>query len=152
MTYIEKRFYIHLCINFIPRISNHDHYKWGNFVRNWSHKEYADFQYENLETVVSYVLNRELLWELTVLNCISNEMIFTEACRYVRGAWSECDSKTNIRSRKLTLKKGDPANCEVVKTIQKKCKRSIHFIDFRIKSASTRLDRKNLRYVALWHF
>ncbi|XP_062532927.1 pleiotrophin-like protein isoform X1 [Bombyx mori] len=50
-----------------------------------------------------------------------------EACRYVRGAWSECDSKTNIRSRKLTLKKGDPANCEVVKTIQKKCKRTCRY-------------------------
>ncbi|CAH0703299.1 unnamed protein product [Spodoptera exigua] len=45
-----------------------------------------------------------------------------ETCRYIRGAWSECDAKTNIRSRKLTLKKGDPATCESVKTIQKKCK------------------------------
>ncbi|XP_059055395.1 uncharacterized protein LOC131849349 isoform X3 [Achroia grisella] len=50
-----------------------------------------------------------------------------EACRYVRGAWSECDSKTNIRSRMLTLKKGDPDNCERTKTIQKKCKKACRY-------------------------
>ncbi|XP_059055394.1 uncharacterized protein LOC131849349 isoform X2 [Achroia grisella] len=49
------------------------------------------------------------------------------ACRYVRGAWSECDSKTNIRSRMLTLKKGDPDNCERTKTIQKKCKKACRY-------------------------
>lgn len=46
-----------------------------------------------------------------------------ESCRYVRGAWSECDPKSNVRSRTLTLKKGDPASCERAKTIQKKCKK-----------------------------
>ncbi|XP_068617361.1 uncharacterized protein [Battus philenor] len=50
-----------------------------------------------------------------------------ETCRYVRGAWSECDSKTNIRSRTLTLKKGDFANCERTKTIQKKCKKACRY-------------------------
>ncbi|XP_026741249.1 uncharacterized protein LOC113503436 isoform X1 [Trichoplusia ni] len=50
-----------------------------------------------------------------------------ETCRYVRGAWSECDSKTNIRSRKLTLKKGDPSSCESIKTIQKKCKKACRY-------------------------
>ncbi|PZC75219.1 uncharacterized protein LOC110378886 isoform X2 [Helicoverpa armigera] len=50
-----------------------------------------------------------------------------ETCRYVRGAWSECDSKTNFRSRKLTLKKGDPASCESIKTIQKKCKKACRY-------------------------
>ncbi|KPI96202.1 hypothetical protein RR46_06936 [Papilio xuthus] len=50
-----------------------------------------------------------------------------ETCRYVRGAWSECDSKTNIRSRTLTLKKGDVSNCERTKTIQKKCKKACRY-------------------------
>ncbi|CAH2034896.1 unnamed protein product, partial [Iphiclides podalirius] len=50
-----------------------------------------------------------------------------ETCRYVRGAWSECDSKTNIRSRTLTLKKGDLSNCERIKTIQKKCKKACRY-------------------------
>ncbi|XP_053624540.1 uncharacterized protein LOC128683213 [Plodia interpunctella] len=50
-----------------------------------------------------------------------------ETCRYNRGAWSECDSKTNVRSRMLTLKKGDPDNCERTKTIQKKCKKACRY-------------------------
>ncbi|CAB3226110.1 unnamed protein product [Arctia plantaginis] len=50
-----------------------------------------------------------------------------ETCRYVRGAWTECDPKTNIRSRKLTLKPGSPATCESSKTIQKKCKRACRY-------------------------
>jgi len=44
------------------------------------------------------------------------------SCRYVKGAWSECDPKTNTRTRSLTLKKGDKS-CEQTKTIQKKCKK-----------------------------
>ncbi|XP_034839282.1 uncharacterized protein [Maniola hyperantus] len=50
-----------------------------------------------------------------------------EICRYVRGAWSECDPKTNIRSRTLTLKRGDPTSCESAKTIQKKCKKACRY-------------------------
>ncbi|OWR42751.1 uncharacterized protein LOC116777920 [Danaus plexippus] len=50
-----------------------------------------------------------------------------ETCRYVRGTWSECDPKTNVRSRTLTLKKGDPVNCERAKTIQKKCKKACRY-------------------------
>ncbi|XP_045458576.1 uncharacterized protein LOC123668929 [Melitaea cinxia] len=50
-----------------------------------------------------------------------------ESCRYVRGSWSECDPKTNVRSRTLTLKKGDPASCERAKTIQKKCKKACRY-------------------------
>ncbi|CAH2104075.1 unnamed protein product [Euphydryas editha] len=50
-----------------------------------------------------------------------------ESCRYVRGAWSECDPKTNVRSRTLTLKKGDPTSCERAKTIQKKCKKACRY-------------------------
>ncbi|XP_026316854.1 uncharacterized protein LOC113227953 [Hyposmocoma kahamanoa] len=50
-----------------------------------------------------------------------------ETCRYSRGAWSECDFKTNFRFRTLTLKKGDPSTCERTKTIQKKCKKPCRY-------------------------
>ncbi|XP_072930710.1 uncharacterized protein [Epargyreus clarus] len=50
-----------------------------------------------------------------------------ETCRYIRSSWSDCDAKTNIRSRTLTLKKGDPASCERSKTIQKKCKKACRY-------------------------
>ncbi|XP_063984340.1 uncharacterized protein LOC135166198 isoform X2 [Diachasmimorpha longicaudata] len=46
-------------------------------------------------------------------------------CRYVKGQWSECDPKTNMRSRTLNLKKGDNKTCELTKTIQKKCKKGV---------------------------
>ena len=49
--------------------------------------------------------------------------IISDPCRYVKGAWSDCDPKTNMRSRILTLKKGDQNTCEQTKTIQKKCKK-----------------------------
>ncbi|KAI4492644.1 hypothetical protein M0804_002435 [Polistes exclamans] len=48
------------------------------------------------------------------------------SCRYVKGQWSECDSKTNTRSRTLSLKKGDKS-CEQTKTIQKKCKKACRY-------------------------
>ncbi|CRK95861.1 CLUMA_CG009308, isoform A [Clunio marinus] len=44
------------------------------------------------------------------------------SCRYTKGAWSECDSKSNTRSRTLTLKKGE-GSCVQTRTIQKKCKK-----------------------------
>ncbi|KAJ8667986.1 hypothetical protein QAD02_009649 [Eretmocerus hayati] len=44
------------------------------------------------------------------------------SCRYSKGQWSECDPKTNMRTRSLTLKKGD-GSCEKAKTITKKCKK-----------------------------
>ncbi|KZC08355.1 hypothetical protein WN55_09259 [Dufourea novaeangliae] len=50
----------------------------------------------------------------------------TASCRYVKGQWSECDSKTNTRSRTLNLKKGDKS-CEQTKTIQKKCKKACRY-------------------------
>ncbi|XP_076760566.1 uncharacterized protein LOC143429063 [Xylocopa sonorina] len=50
----------------------------------------------------------------------------TSSCRYVKGQWSECDSKTNTRSRTLNLKKGDKS-CEQTKTIQKKCKKACRY-------------------------
>lgn len=45
-----------------------------------------------------------------------------KACRYNKGAWTECDTATNQRSRSLTLKKGD-STCESSKIITKKCKK-----------------------------
>ncbi|XP_014680846.1 PREDICTED: uncharacterized protein LOC106820788 [Priapulus caudatus] len=45
----------------------------------------------------------------------------TSECRYSSGEWSECDLPTNMRTKTLTLKRGD--NCEPTKTIEKKCKR-----------------------------
>lgn len=50
-----------------------------------------------------------------------------DPCRYAKGAWSECDTKTNTRTRTLTLKKGDAATCEQTKTIQKKCKKACRY-------------------------
>ncbi|XP_043287310.1 uncharacterized protein [Venturia canescens] len=47
-------------------------------------------------------------------------------CRYTQGQWSECDPKTNTRTRSLTLKKGDKS-CEQSKTIQKKCKKACRY-------------------------
>ncbi|XP_015114390.1 uncharacterized protein LOC107039338 isoform X2 [Diachasma alloeum] len=48
-------------------------------------------------------------------------------CRYVKGQWSECDPKTNMRTRTLNLKKGDNKTCEQTKTIQKKCKKACRY-------------------------
>jgi len=49
-----------------------------------------------------------------------------ENCRYTKGPWTECDPKNNMRSRTLTLKKGEPT-CEPSKTIQKKCKKACRY-------------------------
>ncbi|XP_070490305.1 pleiotrophin-A-like isoform X2 [Chironomus tepperi] len=46
----------------------------------------------------------------------------TDSCRYTKGTWTECDPKTNTRSRTLTLKKGE-GSCVQTRTIQKKCKK-----------------------------
>ncbi|KAJ1525477.1 hypothetical protein ONE63_010287 [Megalurothrips usitatus] len=51
----------------------------------------------------------------------------SDPCRYAKGAWSECDTKSNTRTRTLTLKKGDSATCEQTKTIQKKCKKACRY-------------------------
>ncbi|XP_033223811.1 uncharacterized protein LOC117177308 isoform X2 [Belonocnema kinseyi] len=48
------------------------------------------------------------------------------SCRYSKGQWSECDAKTNTRTRTLSLKKGDKS-CEQNKTIQKKCKKACRY-------------------------
>jgi hypothetical protein len=56
--------------------------------------------------------------------------IISDPCRYVKGTWSDCDPKTNMRSRILTLKKGDQNTCEQTKTIQKKCKKGMFLYFF----------------------
>uniref|UniRef100_U5EQG6 Putative miple n=1 Tax=Corethrella appendiculata TaxID=1370023 RepID=U5EQG6_9DIPT len=48
------------------------------------------------------------------------------ACRYVKGPWTECDAKSNTRSRTLTLKKGEDS-CVQTRTIQKKCKKACRY-------------------------
>lgn len=50
-----------------------------------------------------------------------------QECRYAKGGWSECDAKTNQRSRTLTLKKGNQTSCEPTKTMQKKCKKACRY-------------------------
>ncbi|XP_017028807.1 uncharacterized protein miple2 [Drosophila kikkawai] len=47
-------------------------------------------------------------------------------CRYAKSAWSSCDTKTNIRTRVLSLKKGEQ-NCLPTRTIQKKCKKGCRY-------------------------
>ncbi|XP_046583259.1 neogenin-like [Haliotis rubra] len=42
-------------------------------------------------------------------------------CRYKKGHWSKCDPLTLIKTRSLTLKKGDRSECQNVKTVMKKC-------------------------------
>lgn len=44
------------------------------------------------------------------------------SCHYEKSQWSPCDEKTNVKTRTLTLKKGD-ASCENTKKIEKKCKK-----------------------------
>lgn len=63
--------------------------------------------------------NREVL----VRNSRGAKDVNGDACRYTKSAWSECDQKTNQRSRTLTLKKGD-TSCVQTRTIQKKCKKN----------------------------
>lgn len=48
------------------------------------------------------------------------------SCRYAKGAWTDCDPKTNVRTRTLTLKKGE-ANCLATRTMQKKCKKPCRY-------------------------
>lgn len=49
-----------------------------------------------------------------------------QPCRYVKSQWSECDQKTNTRSRTLNLKKGEEG-CVQTRTIQKKCKKACRY-------------------------
>lgn len=46
-----------------------------------------------------------------------------KGCKYQKGEWSDCDETTNMMSRTLTLKKGDPTTCEATKTMSRKCKK-----------------------------
>lgn len=47
-------------------------------------------------------------------------------CRYNKGPWTECDAKSNTRSRTLSLKKGEQS-CVQTRTIQKKCKKACRY-------------------------
>uniref|UniRef100_A0AAG5D4R6 Pleiotrophin/Midkine C-terminal domain-containing protein n=1 Tax=Anopheles atroparvus TaxID=41427 RepID=A0AAG5D4R6_ANOAO len=47
-------------------------------------------------------------------------------CRYTKGPWTECDAKSNTRSRTLSLKKGEQT-CVQTRTIQKKCKKACRY-------------------------
>ncbi|XP_017136640.1 uncharacterized protein LOC108152100 [Drosophila miranda] len=47
-------------------------------------------------------------------------------CRYAKSAWSNCDAKSNMRTRILSLKKGEQ-NCLPTRTIQKKCKKGCRY-------------------------
>uniref|UniRef100_A0A182QRE6 Pleiotrophin/Midkine C-terminal domain-containing protein n=1 Tax=Anopheles farauti TaxID=69004 RepID=A0A182QRE6_9DIPT len=47
-------------------------------------------------------------------------------CRYTKGPWTECDAKSNTRSRTLSLKKGE-SSCVQTRTIQKKCKKACRY-------------------------
>lgn len=58
--------------------------------------------------------------EVKLIKCAF--LLMTDSCRYTKGVWSECDAKTNTRSRTLTLKKGE-GSCVQTRTIQKKCKK-----------------------------
>ncbi|KAK3921333.1 Pleiotrophin [Frankliniella fusca] len=71
-----------------------------------------------------------------VLDVVDLSAPTDDPCRYAKGAWSECDTKTNTRTRTLTLKKGDAATCEQTKTIQKKCKKGM-----RVHVAACRYDK-----------
>lgn len=69
-----------------------------------------------------------------------------QECRYGKGAWSECDPKTNQRSRTLSLKKGNQTSCEPTKTIQKKCKKACRYekgawSECNVQSQMTRNDK-----------
>ncbi|CAO1372672.1 unnamed protein product [Diamesa serratosioi] len=50
----------------------------------------------------------------------------SDTCRYTKGVWTECDVKSNTRSRTLTLKKGE-GSCVATRTIQKKCKKACRY-------------------------
>ncbi|GAB0090267.1 Pleiotrophin/Midkine, C-terminal domain [Sergentomyia squamirostris] len=57
---------------------------------------------------------------------LPSEKHMQRSCRYVKSAWTECDAKTNQRSRTLTLKKGEDG-CVQTRTIQKKCKKACRY-------------------------
>lgn len=48
------------------------------------------------------------------------------SCRYEKSQWTECNAETNVRTRTLSLKKGDE-DCIPTRTIQKKCKKACRY-------------------------
>ncbi|XP_064539383.1 uncharacterized protein miple2 [Drosophila montana] len=47
-------------------------------------------------------------------------------CRYAKSSWTDCDVKTNMRTRTLSLKRGE-SHCLPTRTIQKKCKKACRY-------------------------
>ncbi|KAH8365922.1 hypothetical protein KR093_007397 [Drosophila rubida] len=47
-------------------------------------------------------------------------------CRYAKSSWTECDAKTNMRTRTLSLKKGE-SHCLPTRTMQKACKKACRY-------------------------
>lgn len=60
--------------------------------------------------------------EININAELCNPFESSGSCRYAKSQWSECDSKTNQRTRTLTLKRGEQG-CVQTRTIQKKCKK-----------------------------
>ncbi|XP_030568408.1 uncharacterized protein LOC115768080 isoform X2 [Drosophila novamexicana] len=48
------------------------------------------------------------------------------SCRYAKSSWTDCDAKTNMRTRTLSLKRGE-SHCPPTRTIQKKCKKACRY-------------------------
>ncbi|EDW57128.2 uncharacterized protein [Drosophila virilis] len=48
------------------------------------------------------------------------------SCRYAKSSWTDCDAKTNMRTRTLSLKRGE-SQCPPTRTIQKKCKKACRY-------------------------
>ena len=74
------------------------------------------------------VTGKEKIKLLLLLIVFLSLCLSLEPCRYIKGPWTDCDPKTTLRTRTLTLKKGDSTQCEPTKTIQKKCKKGWLFV------------------------
>jgi hypothetical protein len=56
------------------------------------------------------------------MHLYSFDLLFAANCKYKKvGKWSDCDLTTGVRSREVTLKKGDPEICPLKKTATKSC-------------------------------
>ncbi|XP_017864056.1 PREDICTED: uncharacterized protein LOC108614440 [Drosophila arizonae] len=49
-----------------------------------------------------------------------------QSCRYVSSSWTDCDAKTNMRTRTMTLRKGE-SSCLPTRTVQKKCRKACRY-------------------------
>ncbi|KAH8416329.1 hypothetical protein KR222_008282 [Zaprionus bogoriensis] len=48
------------------------------------------------------------------------------ACNYTKSSWTECDAKTKMRTRTLSLKEAQ-ANCPTTRTVQRKCRNACRY-------------------------